>query len=407
MKLKRSLPSVPNATRQLCGILCLFILYGNSNAQEKIPLIKSTHGNAIIADGEHIRLNWKLSPELKPDVYYLNIPSIESKVSLKTNLDSISFDTKPGQKYDVMVLLHEKDTCHIQIASTHPPTTVAIHYDEKLPLSIPFSLVGSRVYFQGQLNGKAVNIQLDFGAGTNVINKMNSDKLDLNFSTTTWVDNTDGVHEERTSLNNELTIGNVGWTGIPVTEVNNMKPFEDMIIGNALFRDKIIELDYDRMQLTIHDKLPFKAKSYTKQPVFYEQSRPKFEAKFIHNNKSYKFWFLFDTGRNGTMLIGEDFTSRNLHWEELKELMIINERKIVRLDAIIAGQKIKDIVTNAANPEKPQGRPTLFGNQILNHFNAILDNTKGILYLKPNHRMQEPYSDYNSFLKEVAKMQKE
>lgn len=407
MKLNKTLTRVLTITIQLCGILCLFLSYSNSNAQEKIPIIKATHGNAIITDGEHVRLNWKLSPELKPDIYYVNIPSIESKVVLKTNLDSISFDTKPGQKYEVMVLLHEKDTCHIQIASMHPPTTVAIHYDKKLPVSIPFSLMGSRAYFQGQLNGKPVNIQLDFGAGTSVVNKLNTHKLDLNFSATTWVDNTDGVHEKRTSLTNELTIGNVRWTGISVTEVGNMKPYEDMIIGNTLFRDKIIELDYDRMQLTIHDQLPSKSKSYTKQLVIYEQNRPKFEAKFIHNSKTYKFWFLFDTGRNGTMLIGEDFTSKNNHWEELKELMIINERKIIRLDAIIAGQKITDIVTNAANPEKPQGRPTLFGNQILNHFNAILDNKNGTLYLKPNNRTQEPYSDYKSFLEEAAKMQKE
>ena len=186
-----------------------------------------------------------------------------------------------------------------------------------------------------------------------------------------------------------------------------MQPYEDMIIGNGLFRDRIIEIDYDAMQLTIHDKLPSKAKSYSKQPVYYEQDRPKFKAEFIQNGKIYKFWFLFDTGRDGTMLIGEDFTSKNNHWDELKELMIIKGKKIVRLDASIAGQKISDIVTNAANPHNPQGRPTLFGNQILNHFNVILDNKNGYLYLKPNNRMQEPYSDYKSYLEEVAKMQKE
>jgi hypothetical protein len=55
---------------------------------------------------------------------------------------------------------------------------------------------------------------------------------------------------------------------------------------------------------------------------------------------------------------------------------------------------------------KPKGRTSLLGNQVLNHFNMILDNRNGILYLKPNSRIHEPYSDYQSYLKEMSKMQK-
>ena len=103
------------------------------------------------------------------------------------------------------------------------------------------------------------------------------------------------------------------------------------------------------------------------------------------------------------MLIGDDFTRQGNNWESLKELQIINGRKIIRLDAIIAGREFKDIVTNAADPSKPAGRPTLFGNQILSHFNVILDNQKGFIYLKPNSRINEPYFNYESYLKEVLK----
>ena len=178
-----------------------------------------------------------------------------------------------------------------------------------------------------------------------------------------------------------------------------MQQQEDLIIGNGLFRNKIIEINYDKNEVIIHRKLPLKVKSDNRQPVYYEQNRPKFEAEFIHEGKKYNFWFLFDTGRDGTMLIGEDFTGKNNNWKDLNELMMINGRKIVRIDAIIAGEKITDIVTNAADPTNPQGRPTLFGNQILSHFNVILDNRKGNIYLKPNSRKNEPYSDYQSYLK--------
>lgn len=389
---------------------CILFFFGAQTpgiAQIKTSLIRATNEKVLIADGENLKMDWKLNPQVKPDIYYVNIPSRKSRVILTTDQDEISFETKPGENYDVIVLLNERDSCHIRISSVHSPTSVVMEPQVAFPKSVPFTLIGSRIYFKGDLNGKPVNIQLDLGAGINVINKSALDKLDLKFSKSTLVSNTDGVNEARTSINNGLKIGSLNWSGVVVTEVGNMQPYEDMIIGNGLFRDKIIEIDYERMEFTIYDKLPAKAKFYAKQPVYFEQDRPKFKAEFVQNGNTYSFWFLFDTGRDGSMLIGEDFTGINDHWEKLNELRMIKGRKIVRLDAIIAGQKIKDVVTNAANPDNPQGRPSLFGNQILNHFNVILDNKNGVLYLKSNNRKDESYSDYKSYLNEAAKMQKE
>ena len=394
-------------TQRLLILLILLSLCTSILAQKNIPLIKATSEKAIIKDGKNNSINWKLDPELKPDIYYVNVPLRKSKIILKSDRDEIRFKTKPGESYDVIVLLNKKDTCHIRISSVQPPTPIVMNFEGNLPKSIPFALIGSRIYFKGELNGKSVNIQFDLGAGTNFVNKAASNKLGLKFSKSTLVSNTDGISKERTSINNHLKVGGINWSGIPVTEVGNMEPYEDMIIGNALFRDKIIEIDYERNELIVHNKLPLKAKSYFKQPVYYYQNRPKFKAEFVHGGKKYSFWFLFDTGRDGTMLIGEDFTCLNKNWQELDPLMMIKGRKIIRLDAIIAGKKIKDIVTNAADPAAPQGRPSLFGNQILSHFNVILNNPMGAIYLKPNSRTGKPYSDYESYLKEVSQMKKD
>jgi hypothetical protein len=406
MKQTKIITKMQITIKTILFIACYFGLSTAVIAQSKLPLIKASNEKAIITDGENVKIEWKLDPKLKPDIYFVNIPLIKSKVSLKTDQDEISFQTKPGGNYDFIVLLNEMDSCYVRISSCQPPASEIMNFDGKLPESIPFSMKGSRIYFKGKLNGKLLNIQLDLGAGTNVVNKLVSDTLGLTFSQSTLVSNTEGVNEQRTSINNELKLGDLSWSGISVTEVGNMQPYEDMIIGNGLFRDKIIELDYDSKNFTIHDKLPSKAKTYSKQPVYYEQNRPKFEAEFVHNGKKFDFWFLFDTGRDGTMLIGENFTALNNNWIELNPLMTIKGRKIVCLDAIIAGQKFSDIVTNAADPSNPQGRPTLFGNQILSHFNIILDNRSGIIYLKANSRTNEPYSDYKGYLEEVSKMQK-
>jgi hypothetical protein len=385
-------------------LLLLFATAVGAFAQSKrLPVLAASTRESTVTDGKHVRLNWHLDPNADPDIYYVNVPRQNSKVTFHTDKGELSFATSFGKEYDFLIVVNGRDKCHIRISAKDDPNSV--HYAQSKhssPHTIPFVLNGSRVYLAGKLNGdQPVNIQLDLGAGTSVVNKAVSEKLALHFDSKTTVSNTQGVAEARTSLGNILDIGNLEWKDLPFTEVGNMHPDEDLIIGNSLFRDKVIELDYDRKLLIVYDALPPEAKSYRVQPVSYEQNRPKFEATIRQNDRTLGFWFLFDTGRDGTMLIGEDLTGQDDNWNKLQAFQMLNGRKIVRLDAMIGGQTIKDIVTNAADPAKPGGRPTLFGNQVLNHFNMILDNERGLLYLKPNSRTNEPYSRYESDSKSV------
>jgi hypothetical protein len=384
-------------------LFCIGLSFGLL-AQKKLPVINAMNERALIFDGDDVRIDWKLDPNQKPDIYYVNIPLKAGKVILKTDQDKISFKTKYGESYDFIVLLNEKDSCFTRIIAKEAPTPVSMKVNNPYSQHIPFTLIGSRIYFRGHLNSqKEVTVQFDLGAGASCVSKGATEKLQLSFDGKAMVDNSQGVNEARVSGGNRLMLGDFTWSGVPLIEVGNMKPHEDLIIGNGLFRNNIIEIDYDRKLLIVHDQLPAYLRDFKKQAVFYEQDRPKIKADIIQNGKKYSFWFLFDTGRDGTMLIGEDFTSQFKNWENLKELQVLNGRKIVRLDAIIAEIEFKDIVTNAADPSNPQGRPTLFGNQLLNHFNVILDNRKGEIYLKPNKRKDEPYSDYESYLKQMSK----
>ncbi|MBV7532455.1 retropepsin-like aspartic protease [Chitinophaga sp. sic0106] len=275
--------------------------------------------------------------------------------------------------------------------------------------TVPFTLKGSRIYIQGTLNGAMqVSMQFDLGAGGSAVNKASSERLNLNFEDKAMLSNTQGINEVRKSTNNQLTFGNLTFSHLPLVESGNMKPGEDLIIGNYLFRNKIVEIDYDKQILLIRDALPDYAASYQKQPVVFEQDRPKFEVTIIQDGKTYTSWFLFDTGRDGTMLLGEDFTGQGDTWNNLKELTILNGRKIIQLDATIAGVVFKDILTNAADPTKqaPRKTTTLFGNVLLNHFNVILDNQAHLIYLKPNSRINEPYSHIRDYEKEMQKIKK-
>ncbi|SDJ81653.1 retropepsin-like aspartic protease [Chryseobacterium jejuense] len=375
------------------------------SAQKQIPVIKATSDKAIIYDGANVKVDWRLDPRVKPDIYYTNLPYKKSKIEVVTDQGKQSFTAQYGESYDLIVLLNKKDSCFVRIMAKEDPSFISLKQNENkpYPLEIPFTITGSRIYFKGLLNEKEeVNIQFDLGAGTSCVNKLSSEKLQLSFTDKTTISNTQGVNEARKSPGNRLQIGDAVWKDVPLTEVGNMKPDEDLIVGNGFFRDKIIEIDYDRKIMLIHNQLPAKVKEFKKQEIFYEQNRPKFKVDFTQDNKKYSFWFLFDTGREGTMLIGDDFTSQDENWKNLKELQMVNERKLVRLNASIAGREFKDIITNAADPQKPTGRPTLFGNQILSQFNVILNNKDGTLYLKANKRINEPFMNYDRYLKEMA-----
>jgi hypothetical protein len=368
-----------------------------ANAQTKLPLLKSTKKVVVIHDGKYVKVDWELDRRARPDIYYLKIPRRNRKVTFQSDQGRLSFKTRYGKSYDFVVLLNSTDSFFIRIAAKEEPDGISLQLQQSLPDTIPFTLTGSRLYLRGLLNGKdTVSMQFDTGAGTSCVSNTASEKLHLSFLDKTILSNSKGINEVRRSTNNQLTFGNLHFTGISLVETTNMQPGEDLIIGNYLFRDKIVEIDYDKKLFIVHAKLPAHAKTFTKQPMVYGLN---IKSTIVQDGKKYSFWFGFDTGRDGTMLLREDFTGQADNWKSLNELMMVNGRKIVRLDATIAGVVFKDIVTNAADPSKPAARRagSLFGNEILNHFNVILDNRNGYIYLKPNSRTNETYSNYQNY----------
>jgi hypothetical protein len=82
--------------------------------------------------------------------------------------------------------------------SSHNRPILPFNFKNSSSQIIPFRLIGSRIYFDGFINGKPVIVQLDLGAGTSVINTKSVERLGLPFTSQTLVSNTSGVNQERT-----------------------------------------------------------------------------------------------------------------------------------------------------------------------------------------------------------------
>lgn len=105
--------------RKYISIFALITLFNQTIfAQQKQHTIKATSTKVDVKDGEiYQKAVWNLSPEANPDIYYPLDPISEKRITFYTDIDSISFNVVPGNIYDFIILLNNKDTCYTQISA--------------------------------------------------------------------------------------------------------------------------------------------------------------------------------------------------------------------------------------------------------------------------------------------------
>nr|WP_294875751.1 hypothetical protein [uncultured Pedobacter sp.] len=251
-------------------ILCL-LLGQFAFAQSHLPVIRASSKTASIRDGKHLKKNyWAIMPERKPDYYYAEIPERTQTITFITDLDSISFPVSYGKDYDFVILLNGKDSCFTRISTRYREFNAFTKVSSTAaPDTIPFTLGDNRkLYVDAMLNGSGVHHnQLDLGAGGTLINKKSVGKVKMNFDQKVNLANSDGVHEVPSASKNVLQIGNLVWDSIGIAVAGNMKDHEDLLIGNSLFRGKVLEVNYDKKLLIVHDALPPQAAAYSRHDM--------------------------------------------------------------------------------------------------------------------------------------------
>jgi hypothetical protein len=100
--------------KKLSSILCaLFVLAMPVLGQQKykgLPVIKANAPKADYKIGaDWTKGTWSIMPELSPDVLQVPVHNKKVYVMFRTDLDSISFQVKPGKSYRFYVQLNEKD----------------------------------------------------------------------------------------------------------------------------------------------------------------------------------------------------------------------------------------------------------------------------------------------------------
>lgn len=377
---------------------------------EPLPVLRATSPAVSIRDGSRLRpAFWHLDPKIRPDCYYPDVPRKPHTVVFITDKDSLVVPIHYGQRFDFVIVLNQHDSCYTRIVATEQdllPYTAAHPHAAAIPDTIPFMLQGSRIYLAGQLNQHLpVRIQLDLGAGMSCLRPQVAQQAGIHWDGHTTLRNSDGVADAPTGHAQRLRIAGLTWAAVPLVQTHNMRSDEDVIVGNSLFQHKVLVIDYDKQHLLLYDTLPHLDARYTRHEVRYEQHRPLVQAVVELGSQRYTYWFLFDTGRDGTMLLHDDFFRQYpAAWHRIRTLLPLGRKHVVVVPRVQLGrQQFTDVVCPAFNPTGPPlGRNSLLGNELLSHYNAVLDNQQGYLYLRPNRLRHQAYESWSTLWPKAA-----
>ncbi|HRH37095.1 MAG TPA: hypothetical protein PK760_02045, partial [Flavobacteriales bacterium] len=133
----------------LRALVYLLVLPGSlplAIAQQPPPILRSSAKTITIHDGEERRTAyWTLDANARPDVYEADRTRRTKEVGFITDRDSIRFTLKPGEQFDLVILLNDTDSCFTRVRSAISPEELArvLPPERAAPDTIPFSLGGA------------------------------------------------------------------------------------------------------------------------------------------------------------------------------------------------------------------------------------------------------------------------
>jgi hypothetical protein len=388
------------ATRIMATVMAL-LCASPAWAQDAVPVIRAHSKVVTITDGLHVKKNyWYAMPEKRPDVYFVEIPLEPHTVTFTTDVESIQVSVSYGSQHEFVIRFDDGVEARTQVRAvfrsllsyrrTGPGPSGGVD-------TIPFTLGGNdKIYVKGRINGGPVlDFQFDLGAGGSVIKKASVAKVQMQFDGTVRLRNSDGDNVVPSSSANRLEVAGLAWDAVPFVVADNMTRREDALIGNALFQDKVLEIDYDRMVIAIHDTLPALSPEWIKQTMILDGVVPYVRGALEVNDSRRDGWFLLDTGAYTSILNSERLSASSKVVSEMWNLLSGRHRGPALW---IAGRVFGKPNYSVGPYSGDRSALGLLGNDVLKRFNLIVDNRRGFAYFRPNQHLDESFRNPEYYL---------
>jgi hypothetical protein len=379
--------------------LAVCLLCARAALAQTAPVIRAHSRVVTVIDGLHVKKGyWYVMPERVPDVYYVEIPLQPHTVTFTTDVESISFDVTYGSQHDFAIRLDDGVEARTQVrAAFRNPVQCGRSPDAPAGVPvIPFTLGDNdKIYVKGRINdGPPLDLQFDLGAGGSIIKKASVPTAGMTFDGNITLRNSDGAHVVPSSSRNRLAIADLRCEAVGFAVADNMTHREDGLIGNALFQDKVVEIDYDRMAIVIHDALPPLDAGWVRVDMFLDGVVPFVRGTLSIDGDARDGWLMLDTGAYTSILNAAPLSAVSKAWRELRRLA----GSRAGLAVSIGGQTIAE-PNYSVRPY--DGDPTalgLAGNDLLKRFNLIVDNRRGAAFFRPNRYLGDTFRNPEYYL---------
>jgi len=390
----------------IAPVILILVFAHAALAQKNLPVLQTSTKSLDVREG-HNRYKgyWSVSPEVKKDVYFAHRFKNATTITFYSDIDSISFKVTPSHTDNFIILLNHKDTCYTEIS------TVRTSYYKNCSKcivskdTIPFTLgKDNRVYIMGRVNGyPLLKFFFDDGADNTILFPSALKKgAHLQFDGSIANRASGGTETRKTSEYNEVEISKMKWHNEQVMYIGKQIGEGDGSIGYDVFEDKIIEMDYDKQLMIIHDA-PFKmGKGYTKFAMQLNGGEvPSITATLINKEKNYTADFLFDMGATGCLFLNQGFLKKNNLYGTME---IVGEAQssgggsgvTKTTKAILPGftfgsYTFEQVPINLEDPAEHDPGTGVLGMDILKRFHTIIDYQNNLIYLKPNRLVTSPF----------------
>lgn len=358
-------------------------------AQTPLEVLQGGSRAMRVLDG-HSRTEWWVDPSSQPDTYHMAFPLVGGSVTFISDMDTLTVTVKPGERRDFMVQLTDGTRCLTQVSAVPNYPRPRVLRDDSLAVQlIPFTMRDNRIYVEGSINGSApLLMQFDLGADAVNFSERSRNKAPISWDASDVLVNSDGRNTVPASVGNTIRIGALEWSGQRLVQTKNMERYEDVIIGNSLFRDRIVDIDYDRMEIRVHAVPPTIPSSFTRHDLALDGGvRPMIQAELLVDGQRLADWYLFDTGLTGTLRLSARQNRAHHLAARLGARFGFGGRRIFRARGFRVGSIEMPagmaVVETYDDVNRGLVAGGAIGNAWLRRFNVILDNQRGAIWLAP------------------------
>jgi predicted aspartyl protease len=347
---------------------------------------------------------WTPDPRIARDVYFARRSEDSARVTFYSGPDSLALVVAPGESQDFIVWVDGHVACLSSVsASRRSPRRVG---SSSGPVEIPFTMgPGSKMRVQARVNGsRPLSLLFDTGGfEMTLFPSAAAKRAQTHGGVKTPVQGTGGVTTGMKTVDNRVEITGLEWEDQEIITMSRQSEPGDGILGIGQFHDHVVEIDFDRHVMVLHDSLPADAREHARIPLEWKGTVLSMPMGFRTTSGSGRADVLLDTGSNGTLTLDSAFTARYASaqkrtWGMPAYAGGIGPARIALERTTLPEVRLGDV----SIPEVPvylvpavasRGMTSIIGLELLRRFHLYIDLRHDALYLKPAKDLRAPYPE--------------